>query len=234
MDTKARPANTRAVSSLSPTGIDAAFLDLAFREAEAAFIRDEVPIGAVLVDPTGADGRGVVLARAGNRTEALADPTAHAEVLAIRAAGASRGRPRLPGLDLYVTLEPCALCAAAISFARIRRVIYAAPDPKMGGVAHGPRFFEQPTCHHRPRVVAPADLAELVPAEPPWAERSADLLRRFFQAKRRSGGAWAGQNAPVAGTAAADSPASARSAPNADFASGHGDQDADGPGHTDD
>jgi len=150
---------------------DRFFLDLAFAEAEAAHARGEVPIGAVLV----AAETGAVLARAGNRTEADADPTAHAEIVAIRAAGAARGRPRLPDCDLYVTLEPCGMCATAISFARIRRLVYAAPDPKMGGVAHGGRFFTQPTCHHRPAVLGPL---------PELAERSADLLRRFFRERR--------------------------------------------------
>ncbi|MEQ9815762.1 MAG: nucleoside deaminase [Azospirillaceae bacterium] len=150
---------------------DRRFLDLAFAEAEAAYARGEVPIGAVLVVAE----TGEALARAGNRTEVDADPTAHAEVLAIRAAGVLRGRPRLPDCDLYVTLEPCAMCAAAISFARIRRLVYAASDPKMGGIAHGGRFFTQPTCHHRPVVVGPV---------PGHADRSADLLRRFFRERR--------------------------------------------------
>jgi len=145
------------------------FMDLAFAEAEAAGVLGEVPVGAVLVDP--ATGR--VLARAGNRTETLADPTAHAEVLAIRAACAAAGSPRLPGIDLYVTLEPCPLCAAAISFARLRRVYYGAYDPKGGGIDHGPRLFEQPTCHHRPEVYG--GLQE---------SRAAALLRGFFQARR--------------------------------------------------
>ena len=145
------------------------FMDLAFAEAEAAGAAGEVPVGAVLVDP--ATGR--ILARAGNRTETLADPTAHAEVLAIRAACAAAGSPRLPGIDLYVTLEPCPLCAAAISFARLRRVYYGAYDPKGGGVDHGPRLFEQPTCHHRPEVYG--GLQE---------SRATALLRAFFQARR--------------------------------------------------
>lgn len=148
---------------------DQTFLDLAFAEAEAAAAREEVPIGAVLVEAE----TGRVLAAAGNRTEELADPTAHAEMLAIRAAASARGRPRLPDCDLYVTLEPCAMCAAAISFARIRRVVYAASDPKGGAVENGPRFFTLPTCHHRPSVEAGAQ-----------AERSADLLRAFFRARR--------------------------------------------------
>lgn len=144
-------------------------MEMALAEAEAAGARGEVPVGAVLV----AAETGEVLARAGNGTEALADPTAHAEILAIRQAAAARGRPRLPDCDLYVTLEPCALCAAAISFARIRRLVYGASDPKGGGVAHGPRFYGQPTCHHRPEVTGG------VAAEP-----AAALLRAFFRARR--------------------------------------------------
>ena len=145
------------------------YMDLAFAEAEAAGAAGEVPVGAVLVDPAS----GQVLAQARNRTEELADPTAHAEVLAIRAACAAAGSPRLPGIDLYVTLEPCPLCATAISFARIRRVYYGAYDPKGGGVDHGPRLFEQPTCHHRPEVYG--GLQE---------SRAAELLRVFFQGRR--------------------------------------------------
>ena len=130
--------------------------------------RGEVPVGAVVLGP---DGR--VLARAGNGTEALKDPTGHAEILAIRAACAILGAPRLPGCDLYVTLEPCALCAAAISFARIRRLYFGAYDPKGGAVEHGPRFFGQPTCHHAPEVYGGID-------ETP----AAALLRSFFLARR--------------------------------------------------
>ncbi|MFC5354379.1 nucleoside deaminase [Azospirillum himalayense] len=144
-------------------------MDIAFAEAEAAASRGEVPVGAVLVDPV----TGAVLARAGNRTEELNDPTAHAEVLAIRAACAALGEPRLPGLDLYVTLEPCALCAAAISFARLRRVYFGAYDPKGGGVEHGPRFYHQPTCHHAPDVYGGID-----------ETRAGDMLREFFRERR--------------------------------------------------
>ena len=151
------------------TSDDGAFMALALAEAEAAAAVGEVPVGAIIVE----SGTGAVLARAGNRTEGDADPTAHAEIVAIREACAKRGRPRLPDCDLYVTLEPCTLCAAAISFARIRRLVYGAPDPKGGGVAHGARFFEQPTCHHRP------DVAGGLMAEP-----SAALLRAFFRARR--------------------------------------------------
>jgi len=145
------------------------YIRLALDEAAAAAARGEVPVGAVLVEAA----TGAVLAKAGNRVEELADPTAHAEVLAIREAGRLRGRPRLPDCDLYVTLEPCALCAGAISFARIRRLVFAATDPKGGAVLHGPRFFEQKTCHHRPLV-----------EQAPGAEKAGELLRAFFRARR--------------------------------------------------
>ncbi|HYC05215.1 MAG TPA: nucleoside deaminase [Azospirillaceae bacterium] len=145
------------------------YMELAFREAERAAMRGEVPVGAVLVDPA----TGKVLAAAGNRTEELADPTAHAEVLAIREACRALGAPRLPGFDLYVTLEPCALCAAAISFARLRRVYFGAYDPKGGGVEHGPRFFAQSTCHHAPETYG--GLQE---------SRAQEQLRRFFRERR--------------------------------------------------
>ena len=116
---------------------------------------------------------GEILASAGNRTEAGHDPTAHAEMLAIRAACAARGEPRLPDCDLYVTLEPCAMCAAAISFARIRRVYFAAYDPKGGAVEHGPRFFTQATCLHAPEVYGGLEEG-----------RAAEMLRRFFRDRR--------------------------------------------------
>ena len=148
---------------------DPALMEMAFAEAIAAAARGEVPVGAALVEA----GSGRVLARDGNRTEERADPTAHAETLVIRTAAGARGRPRLPDCDLYVTLEPCAMCAAAISFARIRHVIYGAFDPKMGAVDHGPQFFTQPTCHHRPLVTGGVE-----------AERSAELLRGFFRERR--------------------------------------------------
>jgi tRNA(adenine34) deaminase len=141
----------------------------ALAEARAAAARGEVPVGAVVVD--GASG--AVLARTGNRTEELSDPSAHAEILALRAAAARLGAPRLPGCDLYVTLEPCAMCAAAISFARIRRLYFGAPDPKMGAVEHGPRFFAQPTCHHAPEVYG--GIAE---------REAAALMRDFFRERR--------------------------------------------------
>ncbi len=142
---------------------------LALEEAERAAARGEVPVGAVLVD--GASG--AVLARAGNRTEADSDPTAHAEILVIRAAAAVAGAARLPDTDLYVTLEPCAMCAAAISFARVRRLYFGAYDPKGGGVEHGARFFQQETCHHAPEVVSGVE-----------ESRAAALLKDFFAARR--------------------------------------------------
>ena len=121
-------------------------MSAAFEEARAAGARGEVPIGAAIAR------NGAVIARAGNRTIADNDPTAHAEILAIRAAGAELGSQRLVDCDLYVTLEPCAMCAGAISFARLRRLYYAASDAKGGAVEHGPRFFSQPTCHHAPQI----------------------------------------------------------------------------------
>ena len=145
------------------------YMDLAIKEALVAGERGEVPIGAVIVDPT----NGEVIARAGNRTEEDFDPTAHAEVLALRAASAKLNSPRLPGLDLYVTLEPCTMCATAISFARIRRLYFGAYDPKGGGVDHGACFYEQPTCHHVPEVYG--GIRE---------QECAALLKDFFQARR--------------------------------------------------
>ncbi len=140
----------------------------ALKEARAAGVRGEVPIGAVIVD-----GEGNILARHGNRTEECADPTAHAEIEVIRQACALRGAPRLPDCSLYVTLEPCPMCATAISFARLARLYYGAPDPKGGGVEHGARIFHQPTCHHKP---------ELYPGI--GEDEAAKLLRQFFQARR--------------------------------------------------
>jgi tRNA(adenine34) deaminase len=145
------------------------FMALALGEAERAGERGEVPVGAVVVQ----SGTGSVLARAGNRVEELCDPTAHAEMLALRAAAERQGAPRLTDCDLYVSLEPCAMCAAAISFARVRRLYFGASDPKGGGVEHGPRIFTQPTCHHRPEVYGGIDEA-----------RAATLLKRFFQDRR--------------------------------------------------
>jgi tRNA(Arg) A34 adenosine deaminase TadA len=143
-------------------------MTLALAQARAAAARAEVPIGAVIVGPGG-----TVLASEGNRVEALNDPTAHAELLAIRAAAAKLGAPRLVDCDLYVTLEPCPMCAQAISFARIRRLYYGAADPKGGGVEHGPSIFAQPTCHHAPEVYS--GIAET---------EAAELLRDFFRARR--------------------------------------------------
>ncbi|MBV8971705.1 MAG: nucleoside deaminase [Sphingomonadaceae bacterium] len=137
-------------------------------EARAAAARGEVPVGAVIVDPAGR-----IVAAAGNRTRERSDPTAHAEVLAIRAACAAAGSERLPGHDLYVTLEPCAMCAAAIGFARIARLYYGAADPKGGGVDHGARVFAHPTCHHAPAVFG--GIGE---------RAAADLLSGFFAARR--------------------------------------------------
>ena len=125
------------------------FMIQALAEARAAEARGEVPVGAVLVEAA----TGAVLARAGNRVEELSDPTAHAEVLVIREAAAALCDKRLPQCDLYVTLEPCALCASAIVFARLRKVVFGAYDPKGGGVEHGPRIFDQPTIHHVPEVI---------------------------------------------------------------------------------
>ncbi len=142
---------------------------LALEEAERAGAGGEVPVGAVLVE----GATGAVLARAGNRVEELSDPTAHAELLVIREAASRRGAPRLPDCDLYVTLEPCAMCAAAIAFARLRRLYFGAYDPKGGAIEHGPRFFAQPTCLHRPEIYGGIDEA-----------RAADLLKRFFAARR--------------------------------------------------
>jgi tRNA(adenine34) deaminase len=142
-------------------------MDIALEEARAAQARGEVPVGCVIVRD------GVVVARAGNRTLGDRDPTAHAELLALRAAAASLGSERLAGCDLYVTLEPCAMCAAAMSFARIRRLYYGAADPKGGAVDNGVRFFSAPTCHHRPEVYGGVGESE-----------AAVLLRDFFAARR--------------------------------------------------
>lgn len=141
-------------------------------EAQAAALRHEVPVGAVLVE----QGSGLILARDGNRVETLADPTAHAEMLVLRAAAAASGRPRLPGTTLYVSLEPCAQCAAALSLARVSRLVFAADDPKGGAVLHGPRWFAQPTCHHKPDVVHEGGAVGV---------EAGNLLRSFFQARRK-------------------------------------------------
>lgn len=131
---------------IRPAGNYTSFMDIALEEARAAASRGEVPVGAVIARNF------QVLARAGNRTRELADPTAHAEILAIREACRTLGSERLVGTDLYVTLEPCAMCAGAISFARINRLYFAASDEKGGGVTHGGRLYTQPTCHHAPEV----------------------------------------------------------------------------------
>jgi len=150
------------------TGIVPAPMARALDEAVAAGAAGEVPVGAVLVD-----GEGKIIAAAGNRVERDHDPTAHAEMLVLRLGAARLGATRLAGCDLYATLEPCPMCAAAIGLARIRRLYFAAYDAKGGGVEHGPRIFDQPTSNHRPEVYGGI------------AERdSGELLRRFFQARR--------------------------------------------------
>ncbi|MGH6878333.1 MAG: nucleoside deaminase, partial [Rhizomicrobium sp.] len=140
----------------------------ALAEALAAAERGEVPVGAVLVD---AEGR--ALARNGNRIVELHDPTAHAEMLVLREGAAKLGNERLTGTTLFVTLEPCAMCAGAASLARVARLVFAAPDPKGGAVLHGPRFFEEATCHHRPLIASGEGAGE-----------STALLKAFFQARR--------------------------------------------------
>jgi tRNA(adenine34) deaminase len=145
------------------------YMQQALAEAEKAAAAGEVPVGAVLVD----GDSGAVLAVAHNRVEADHDPTAHAEMLVIRAVAAERGEARLASCDLYVTLEPCPMCAQAISFARLRRLYYGAADPKGGGVEHGPRIFGQPTCHHRPEIYGGFEEV-----------KAAALLRDFFQQRR--------------------------------------------------
>jgi tRNA(adenine34) deaminase len=143
------------------------FMEIAFAEAEAAVTAGEVPIGAVVVHD------GEVIARAYNRTLADKDPTAHAEMLVLRAAAAALGNERLADCDLYVTLEPCTMCAAAISFARVRRLYYGAADPKGGAVESGVRFFTSPTCHHRTEVYSGIGEA-----------RAAAMLKNFFATRR--------------------------------------------------
>jgi tRNA(adenine34) deaminase len=142
-------------------------MSCAFFEARAALERGEVPVGAVIVRV------GAIISRAGNQTLRDKDPTAHAEVLAIRRACREDGSERLSGCDLYVTLEPCAMCAAAASFARLRRLYFAALDPKSGGVEHGPRFFAQTTCHHAPEIYGGIRESE-----------AAGMLTSFFMARR--------------------------------------------------
>ena len=143
-------------------------MNRALSEAEAAAKRGETPVGAVVVGPGG-----IILAADGNRVREQSDPSAHAEMLVLRAAAKAFGSERLTGCDLYVTLEPCPMCAGAISLARIRRLYYGAPDPKTGGVDHGPRIFAHHTCHHAPEVYGGIDEA-----------RAGALLRDFFANKR--------------------------------------------------
>jgi tRNA(adenine34) deaminase len=140
---------------------------IALDEARTAALDSEVPVGAVVTRG------GAVVARARNRMRGGADPTAHAEIVALRAAGQALGTSRLDDCEIWVTLEPCAMCAAAIGLARIRRLHYGAPDPKGGAILHGPRLYEQPTCHHRPEVVGPVAEAE-----------AGEMLRAFFRARR--------------------------------------------------
>ena len=144
-------------------------MELALREARFAAERGEVPVGAVIVD----GDTGHLIATAGNRTEERGDPTAHAEMLAIREATGNEGQTRLENCDMYVTLEPCAMCAAAISLARIRRLYFAAYDAKSGGVEHGAKVFEHATCHHKPEVIGGLSESE-----------AAELLKAFFKDKR--------------------------------------------------
>ncbi|PCI39612.1 MAG: tRNA-specific adenosine deaminase [Rhodospirillaceae bacterium] len=144
-------------------------MDIALEQAKAAADRGEVPVGCVIVD----SATGEILAQTGNLTEELNDPTAHAELLAIQQACAKRASTRLPDCDLYVTLEPCGMCATAISFARIRRLYFGAYDPKMGGVEHGPKTYSQPTCHHAPEVYG--GMGETAAAK---------VLKDFFRGKR--------------------------------------------------
>ena len=141
---------------------------LAIAEAQAAGARGEVPVGAVLVSENGE-----ILARDGNRILERRDPTAHAEMLVLSTAAKAQGNERLTGSTLYVTLEPCAMCAGAISLARVARLVFAAEDTKGGAILHGPRFFEQPTCHHRPLIARAGD-----------AEEAGQMLKSFFKARR--------------------------------------------------
>ncbi len=147
------------------------FMNLALEEARAAAASGEAPIGAVLVDADGA-----LLAAAGNAPITEHDPTAHAEIRVLRDGARNSGNYRLPGTTLFVTLEPCAMCAGAISHARVARLVIAASDPKGGAVWHGPKFFEQPTCHARPEIV-----------QGPFANEASQLLKDFFKARRKKG-----------------------------------------------
>lgn len=145
------------------------YMQAALQEAQAAGARGEVPIGAVLVNPETDE----VVARHGNRTRELNDPSAHAEMLCIREACEKAGAQRIPGLDLYVTLEPCTMCAGAISFARLRRVVFGATDEKGGAIISGVRFFDTPTCHHRPEIISGI-----------LADECGAILKEFFKARR--------------------------------------------------
>lgn len=149
---------------------DEDYMRLALAEAQAASLRGEVPVGAVLVNPATQE----IIARTGNAPISICDPTAHAEVLALRDGAYKTGNYRLTGFDLYVTLEPCTMCAGAISNARIGRVIYGASDPKGGAVESGVKFFEQPSCHHRPEILGGV-----------LAKDSSNLLKTFFKARRK-------------------------------------------------
>ncbi len=143
---------------------------LALAEANASAARGEVPVGAVLLS-----AEGVLLAKDGNRILQMRDPTAHAEMLVLRAGARALGNERLTGTSLFVTLEPCAMCAGAISLARVARLVFTAEDPKGGAILHGPRFFGQPTCHHRPAIERSGDAAA-----------AGGILKQFFQARRRT------------------------------------------------
>lgn len=148
---------------------DGEAIALALEEAKSAAGRGEVPVGAVLLGPDG-----MLLARDSNRIVELHDPTAHAEMLVMRAGAKAAGNERLLGSTLYVSLEPCAMCAGAMAMARVARLVFAACDPKGGAVLHGPRFFEQPTCHHRPVVLQTE----------PHAAEAGEILKSFFRARR--------------------------------------------------
>lgn len=161
------PSCRKAAKRASNHMVFRSHMDTALAEARAAAARGEVPVGAVIAGPEG------IIAQAGNRTRELNDPTAHAEILAIRAACETLGQERLSGYDLYVTLEPCPMCAAAISNARIARLYYGAADPKSGGVAQGPRIFNHPQCHHVPEIYDGIDAAT-----------SEALLKQFFADRR--------------------------------------------------
>jgi tRNA(adenine34) deaminase len=164
---KPRPEPREAMQHLKSAPLQSDPMSCAFFEARAAMERGEVPVGAVIVRD------GAIVSRAGNQILGNRDPTAHAEILAIQQACRAAASERLSGCDLYVTLEPCAMCAAAISFARLRRLYFAAPDPKGGGVEHGPRFFAQPTCHHAPEIYGGIRASE-----------AATMLTGFFIARR--------------------------------------------------